>query len=166
MKFSLPAACCQQSQAEKSTVLGSQTLINMVAMVMHRRPASMLSGAVLRRPASSSGQGHTVATRPHRRRSSCAGSAGGPEGSGSSQPVSEQFFDFSAFVRQVQLGQAALHEAPTCKLAIRAARRLGKKIRCHVHLGECPLSELNFRQWSSNIWTANCNRCEAGEWVR
>ena len=134
-----------------------------------RRPASSNSTGqrrqTLRRPASSNSTDQRGRTRPaavrQTRRStqqvgSLASSSRMPDGSTLFN------FDYNVWLSQVHLGRRRIESAPTYHHAREAAVMLGKKIRCAICGRQFQVGELNFRQWTSTVWTGHCNPCESG----
>ena len=150
-----------------------------------RRPASSNSSGqrrqTLRRPASSNSTGQRRQTLSRAASSNSTGQRGrtraaavrqtrrstqqvGSLASSSRMPDGSTLFnfDYNVWLSQVHLGRRRIESAPTYHHAREAAVTLDKKIRCAVCGRKFQVSELNFRQWTSTVWTGYCNPCESG----
>jgi len=128
-----------------------------------RRTQPAAASPVRRRPASSISTGQRRQTQPaaarQTRRStqqvgSLASSSQAPDG------TTTFHFNFGVWLVQVILGRRPIESAPTYKDAREAAKQLKKKIKCSCCGRKTDWKELNFRQWTSIVWTGYCSQCD------
>jgi hypothetical protein len=142
-----------------------------------RRTQPAAARPVRRRPASSNSTGQRrqtqpAAARPVRRRPASSNLTGQRR---QTQPAAARqvrrstrqsdgsvvfHFDFGVWVCQVALGRRPIESAPTYRDVREAAKLLKRKIKCSCCGRKRDWKDLNFRQWTSTVWTGYCDQCD------
>ena len=67
------------------------------------------------------------------------------------------------FLLRVYARLSEVEQAPNYKIAKKAARTLGRKIKCSCCKEYKEIRNLSFKQWTADTWTAYCQDCEQGQ---